>query len=497
MKKPIRLTSLVLVLLMLVSMAVSCGDTNVSEDTSPVAETTQGAGESAAETAYNELDHVKIENLGGAEIKILTPSRDWAIENMTAEEITGDTIQDAIAERQLAVEAKLNCKLSETVQTEDVTTRLMSTAAASGDDSYDLALVQPYNALSLYVKGYTADMSTLENIDLSNPWWEADFNADVNMGSKRYIAFGNANLIFYSSFYIYCFNKEMITSYNLENPYELVQSGDWTWDKVYEMMKVVATDVGQDGLSNPNSEDILGLTGHINHSRNLIFSSGYTICEKDAEGRLTYNGLSENYINAFEKYTEYFIKSPMVAITGTSENRYTGYTAQAGIKNYVSVFVEGRSLFLTTGTNEVMQIRDSEHEYGIVVVPKASKEQAEYVTPVYSATEGFVIPVASGNAERAALVLDVIGAYSYQNIVDKHISIVLHYRAAQDATAIRMINMAYENGAIDTAMANNFGQCTSMLNNLNVAASTNISTVFTAIKKKMQTDLEAANDMID
>ncbi len=496
-KRIISAVALLLALIMTVALA-ACSDGGKPEATTTVAATDPVSPDEtqSGDTEFDPDAHVPAQDLDRYVFKVLTPYRDWATVNLTQDSITGDTIQDTICERQHRVEERLKCRIEETNMTSDITTRLLSISAASGDDAYDLALVQTYNALNMYMQGYVADQAKIASIDLNNPWWEQSFNSKVNLKDKRYITFGNASLIYYSSFYIFCFNKQMITNYGLDNPYDLVESGDWTWENAYKMMQAVGTDVGQDGVCNPGTDDILGLTGHINHSRNLIFSSGFTICQEDANGNLTFDALSGNYIDAFTKFTEYFITSPYVAIAGANDGRYSGYTGASGLKNYISVFVEGKSLFLTTGTHEVISIRESTTEYGITVVPKYSKDQ-DYITPVYSATEGFVIPTACGDTERAGAFLEALGAYSYNNLVDKHIMIVLHYRVAHDPTAIDMINLAYRSGAIDVAMANNFGSCVDLLLNLNKEGMTTVSTLFGAAKAKMKNDLAKAMSVGD
>ena len=485
MKKAIRFFSLLLALLMAAAVFASCGETaneNTSGTTAQASQTDDGK--------FHPENFIPKDNLDGHEFKIISSMHDWAICEMTGEEISGDVIQDAIYNRQLQVENHLNVKLTQSFDSSPAG-KLQTTAAASGDDAYDLGLCPTYDALTLYIAGVTVDQNSVDSLHFEQPWWETGFMSAVNLRDKKYISFGNASLVYYSSFYIYCFNKEMIGSYNLENPYDLVTSGDWTWDKAYEMMKVVATDTDADGISTPKTEnDILGLTGHINHSRNLMCTSGFTVCEKDAEGNLTFNGLSESYVDAYTKYLNYFITNPAVAISGSKSNRYNGYESAPGIKNYVNVFVQGRSLFLTTGTNEVTTIRESQNEYGIVVVPKYSKDQKTYITPVYSATLGFVVPVASGDVERTGKVLEALNGFSYKNLIDKHISIVLHYRVANDPTAIAMINKAYENGSIDISMANNIGTCTSLLNNLHINEDEGVGRMFNGVKAAIQTDIK-------
>ncbi len=463
----------------------SCGNNNEPKDTTSAPTT-----EATIKTEHDYLSDIPVSDFKQYEFHILSPSRTWAITAMTAEEISGDIINDAIAQRQQEIEQRLNIKLIEKTTTDNITNILMINATAGVDDC-DLALVQTYNALSLYQQNYLIDQTTLDAINLENPWWESSFNADVNIGSKRYLTFGQANLIYYCSFYMYAFNKDMIARYGLENPYDLVKNNEWTWDKMYQMMQTAATDTNGDGIYTPGT-DILGLAGHINHSRNLILSSGQTITHVNADGYPEYTGLSEKYIDAFSKFTDYFITSPISAIAGRSPNPYDGYNNASSIANYLSVFNTGGALFLTTGSNEINACRESETEYGIVVVPKYESSQDKYITPVYSATEGFVIPSSAKDPERTALILETLGAISYNNIVDKHIKTVLHYRCANDPVAVEMIDLAYASGAVDKAMANNFGTCTNILNNLNTYGSKNISSTFTTIEKKLKADIEAA-----
>jgi len=485
MKKAICVFIAAVLTVMALSSLYSCGKNNDPGDNN-----TDSGGTSGNDTEINYLKKIPVQNFERYEFRILTPSRTWAITSMTGEE-SGDIIENAIVQRQFAIEERLNIILiEENSPTDDIANRLKINVT-SGTDDYDLALVQTYNALSLYLQNIVLDQATLDSLDFDNPWWESSFNADVNVGSKRYLTFGQASLIYYCSFYFNVFNKQMIADYDLENPYDLVKNNEWTWDKMYQMMQIVATDKDANGIYEPGT-DILGLVGHIHHSRNLILSAGETITHKNANGLPEYTGLTEKYIDAFTTFTNYFITSPIAAISGASPNRYAGYTNTSSIANYLAVFNSGRALFLTTGSNEVNVCRQSETEYGIVVIPKYEASQEKFITPVYSATDGFVIPSSAQDPERTALILETLGALSYNNIVDKHIKTVLHYKAAQDPVAIEMIDLAYASGAIDIAMANNFGTCTNILYNLNTYGSTNIVSTFKTIENKLRSDIEAA-----
>ena len=161
---------LVAVIILVATLLTAC--TNPSDKNNDTNDTTTSAtGEQTVpeETSYDPLADIPVEDFNNYTFSILTPSRTWAIVNMTASDITGDTIQDTIYQRQIDIEERLRIRLEETITTNDISQRLMELAIASGDDSYDLALLQTYNALNLYKKNYIYDQTQLDRLDLSNP----------------------------------------------------------------------------------------------------------------------------------------------------------------------------------------------------------------------------------------------------------------------------------------------------------------------------------------
>lgn len=467
----------------------ACGDGD-KDDEKDNSSTTVGNGvetTTAPETSL--LDTLPREDYGNYEFHILATMHDWAVCNMTAEEMTGEVINDAIFKRQLAVEDRLKIKLVEEIGG-GVANRLNNAVMAQTHE-YDLCNIATSEALNAYQKGYVVDQNEIETMNLDNPWWEKDLNDTLNMGGVQYITFGQSNLVYYNSFYIIAFNKQMITDLGLENPHDLVKSGDWTWDKMYEMMQAAANDLNGDGTYTIG-EDTIGFTGHVNHMRNLLLSSGETITQTDADGNPTYNGLTERYINGYEKFMQYFIESPIAAVTGCSPNHFTGFTATAGVKSYVDAFNRGYSLFSATGTYEVMALRESNMEYGLVIMPKYDKDQLDYVAPVYSAADGMVIPSTTPDLDRVGVIMETLGALSYNNVLDALVSNVLHYKCANSETDIEMIDLIFEKGAIDVALANNFGSCANVLNSLQTYYNHSVVSSFATISKKITSDIETA-----
>lgn len=479
-------------LLCLLPIMTACSGDGEGKETTAAPSTASPDAVTTEAPVTKPVDALPTADYEGYQFNILSNSHNWAIVEMTAEEITGETLNDIIYKRQLATEERLKIKLSEQIVGDALAP--LTNAVLAQTHEYDLVNIATGQALTAYQKGYTVDQTDIETLNLDNPWWAKSVNDSLNIGDKRYITFGESNLVYYSAFYVYAFNKQMITDLNLENPYDLVKSGKWTWDKMYEMMQAASVDLNSDGTYDVK-EDTLGFTGHVNHLRNLMLSSGETITQTDSDGLPSYSGLTERYIDGYEKFMNYFVDNPIVAIAGCNPSRYAGWTPGVSgntLNNYEVVFNEGRSLFQCTATYQVRSVRDSEMEYGLVIPPKYDENQLDYVAPVYSAIDGMVIPSTTPDFNRAGLVVETMGALSYNSLVKELITNVLHYKCANNPVDIEMLDLIFAKGQIDVALANNFGTCANILNSLHTYYNHSLLTSFKTIEKRMEADIKAA-----
>ena len=56
------------------------------------------------------------------------------------------------------------------------------------------------------------------------------------------------NLSAYDLTHVLLFNENLIRDYKFESPFDLVESGKWTFDRMYEMMTKVSIDLNGDGV---------------------------------------------------------------------------------------------------------------------------------------------------------------------------------------------------------------------------------------------------------
>ena len=78
------------------------------------------------------------------------------------------------------------------------------------------------------------------------------------------------------------FMKDVIKEYGLENPYQLVDSGEWTMDKMIEMMDVASNDIDGNGIMLNN--DMFGLVTHSENYPALWIAGGEKLVKLTEEG---------------------------------------------------------------------------------------------------------------------------------------------------------------------------------------------------------------------
>ena len=143
MKKQI---TFLLLMAMLLSTAACGGETGKDDVTTAGAETTSSAiGESADPDSRDSVPSAITEDLDfkGATITVLTRDKDEFVNEFKAEEETGDTINDAVYARNLAVEDKLKVKLEVMSRNGDWGQHTQFNAdvikeVMAGDTSYDV-----------------------------------------------------------------------------------------------------------------------------------------------------------------------------------------------------------------------------------------------------------------------------------------------------------------------------------------------------------------------
>ena len=85
--------------------------------------------------------------------------------------------------------------------------------------------------------------------------------------------------------YCFYFNAELISSLQLEDPYQLVRDGKWTMDQLLEMSAAATFDLNGDG--NFDANDRYGLISQADSELNsFIYACGLSLTERNKDGGL-------------------------------------------------------------------------------------------------------------------------------------------------------------------------------------------------------------------
>ena len=199
-------------------------------------------------------DNLPERDFDGADFRILYPA--WAnylFGLYFSEELETCLLGGAIFMRQLNVEDRFNVNIVpiRIPSIFDVYSTVSRTVMA-GDDAFDLVLTHCIAGVApMVTSGIVADWNSVPYLDFAKPWWNQRIHDELSIHGV--LLTGVSDFIILDPNVIY-FNKQMIIDYDLPCPYELVRSGRWTWDALYEMAAVVTKDLNGDGIMDENDQ---------------------------------------------------------------------------------------------------------------------------------------------------------------------------------------------------------------------------------------------------
>ena len=209
---------------MLLPNFAACADTTTEDAGTVGAAAADGA---AAETVVEETEPDKYDlakekfdalaaaDFGGADFGIAAQAVTGNSEKeIWVEELTGDAINDAVYNRNLSVNERFNCNI--TLTPGDVNS-IVRQAVQAGDPTYKLAFPNMATAASMAQVGLLMDYNKLENLNLTEAWWDQGTLA-MEIADKVFFMNGDINYLDNDVTYIQLFNKQLITDVGLDVP---------------------------------------------------------------------------------------------------------------------------------------------------------------------------------------------------------------------------------------------------------------------------------------
>ena len=442
-----RTLALLCAILMLTSVAVSCGKTEPAATTTAVTTVTAEEGTTTATTpAETEppkaFDSVPEQQLGGV-FNIRYAQADNCFEDFQAETLNGDVKNDAIYERNLMVEEKLGIDVQISWDEIGTVNNDCKLQVQSGGTDYDL-FGGHRSSLLLSYQGQQYDLADISALDLTKEWWDQGYIKAVTVNDSLYTVIGDAGvstLLFVSSM---TFNKKLMDEAQITYPYDLVREGKWTMDKLIEMTADYGSDLNGDGKLVREDDRFALLGWGTETTYSLFYCSDFSFINRSADDEPVLEYDTEKLNGALEKLINVCLRDNVYVFTGDA-------TVEQQDKTF-AVFSEGRSLFSDIVLSKIGTFYSAmEDDFGIIPPPKYDEAQENYCAYL-----GYTIPVLfmSSNTpdpERTGTVMEALCTASYDNVTPKMYEIVTKLKNARDEDSSEMIEIIIRNKFIDTA----------------------------------------------
>lgn len=435
-----RIISLLLCLLMLIYAAFCVGGCSASD------EDTDTSGEAPLDTGdplYADLPAGDFRDASGNpyEFNILNVESNYGLSMMDSDNMAS-AYDSAVYARNRTVESTLGIKITVTDMPFADNYSAISTLASAGDYVYDICYNEAWEQSLLVQSGVYHSVNKYGNyLNFEKPWWYSSVINDLSVFGNSFLVAGDMNMMYNDSLWCVAVNKEIIEKHNATSPYTLVDSGNWTYDTMYQL----CVDTWEENENNPT----YGTVSWTRFANAMIAAADIKLIAKDNTNGLVQNEVSNRFIEVYNKLNTLFF-------TNNGDGKLMGVRASDKSSNYVNfsdelksfqkMFTTGRATFMGGTVGDMRTyLPSSGVDYGIVPMPKYETEQEQYISYVYEGAALCGIPTAASDTHinRTCTVLEWLCAYSYKNVKSVYYEIILQARVAQDPTSVEMLDIIF------------------------------------------------------
>lgn len=385
------------------------------------------------------VDNLPALNFMGKTFSVLAAQSGSYKGYIIVEEETGDILNDAVYASVRAVEERLNITLKQTVEPAAQANTTGGNLIMAGDHVYDIISLTDRNAFAYAYQGMLIPYEDMPYINLDKSYWVHGINDAIRMDGIYYLAYSDFNLSIYDYTYALAFNKKLLDELKLNDPYTMVESGDWTIDAFHEMCLAANRDLnGNNSMDDNDQYGWSSLPKQIPPT--MWIAAGAQSITKNSDD------LPEFTMATDEHFAEVYAKVFDIAYT----------TGCWHVNNVITdvfelpMFKEGRALFQTTSFGQLDNdyYRSMDDDFGILPHPKWDSAQETY----YSRVEGgrlFAIPVTLQDKEMVGAVMEALSYQASVDVIPAYFEITLKTKYTRDDESARMFDLIMENRVYD------------------------------------------------
>ena len=486
------LCSALAALMLLSSAAVFTGCGEAEE---PGSEPAEGTTVPADESETGEVDH-RFDgiNYKGREFRIYTSinsvgsmgNSNFLIEGDP--ELDGSLVNDAVMERNVAVEEALGVKLV-FIQTNsgqmDVQNDIMK-YSTGGLDEFDLIINDIFGLGPLVISGHFRNVLEPEcEFDFNRPYWYQDFMEDLRMmDGYQFVLAGDFFADILRSAHLLLLNKELYHDYynrSADEVYDYVTNFEWTYDKMNEII----TDKYFD-LNHNNTVDKGDRFGYINGG-----SWGWFI-PFSVSGNPPYIIRDEEGVPSFSLHEG--DRSNLLANKMGLIIHNDSTCLEFGDGTMLNAFTNGECLIASgerMGSLENPILRQMESDAAVLPYPLLFSSDEKYVTSAHDTTEmGFILTTAKDMAF-ISVVTEVLNRETAKTVIPKYYRESLQLQCVDDDKASAMLDVIHDNFDNSFILAYNYALGNKVFDAFYAAAEGNreFSVVYKSVQKAVDKKL--------
>ncbi len=428
-------------LLAAIICSVSCGEDSAQTD---AAKTETGAAGTTAEAVTEEVlykaDYLPEADYNGYVFRTVTvPEYPVA---MAKED--GDVINDSIYKRDRIISERYNMNFEDiSVPTYMDMTNTFKTSALAASNDFDLGRLIMRDAFSLAQEGFILPVSELPYVDITQDWYIHYVNDELTINDRLIFAYSDECINAFTGTIGVVFNKKIAGNLDLESPYELVDSGKWTYDKFFTMAAEAISDVNNDGKYSADT-DVWGIFSvHDELLPSLWVSSGIKVVEKQDGIPVFVGEGNERLIGLLDEIYSYWTEDGICYDAFLDKGFDETYRAESR-----ELYTEGHALFMVMAFGGLDALRDMEDDFGFVPTPKYDEEQSEYYARLI---DGWAcVPLyCCEDPERTSVIMESLAVESRNYVIPAVYDNAIKNKYLRDDESVRMLEMMQKNRVID------------------------------------------------
>ena len=509
--KNIYLKSISLVLAGLLSMSClpACSEstenlsTDETQQTASVSEASQenaSAEDDISEETSNENWRMEVKDslpsdldFDGSEVRVFYRNGDVdTAAEFSADELTGEVVNDAVFNRNNSVQERLNIKMvlsPANLSRHNGGDSKIRPSIKAGSNDYDLIANHMYNTMPMIMEGLFLPLNKLDYIEFSQPWYNSIFTEESSLNGNTYAVMGDLGQTMISGAFVMFFNKSLLDEYfNGEiNLYETVNEGKWTLDEMTSICSQVYTDTNGNGEA--DEEDVFG--HFFTDTKTLGADSFYGAAklgffEKNDEGKYVYKRADARTIEFTEKMHKLLFEDNNTIRTPNNDD------------TIMDMMLDRHTVFTTWMLSGINYLRDMEDSFGIIPMPKLDEEQDIYTAYTHDGSYAFTIPVTEQNPDMVAAFLEAMSAESYRTVTPAYFETAIKSKYSRDSETAQMLDLVVSGIYLDFSYI--FGQSLSVSIDMArtlLSSSTNCENAASTLEKSTKSANKAADKVID